>query len=71
MSLRAARAGDLARRRDAPMVVVRLVEDRGDVWLVEPASQWAAVGMKVGAAMSGGDADPCLAKDDGNWEAVP
>jgi hypothetical protein len=63
--------GDLLRRRDAPFVVVRVAEDLGDRWRVEPASEWAAVGMKVGAAMSGQGAEPCLMKEDGNWEAAP
>lgn len=65
------KVGDRLRRVGMPAVVVRIAKDRGDVWQVEPVSEMAALGMKMGAAMSGGNADPCLAKDDPNWEPVP
>ena len=50
-----------------PSVVVTITRDRGDVWQVEAASAWAREALKHRP----GGTDPCLAKDDPNWEPDP
>ena len=62
------RVGDRLARRGMPAVVIEIVADRGDLWQVAPISDLAKLGMKVGAKMAGGAADPCIAKGDGNSE---
>lgn len=67
---RGAAVGDLLAlrlpRAGAPGVVVRITKDRGDVWEVEGVSDLALLGLKYRPEGT----DPCVAKDDGMWEAL-